>query len=105
RTGVTYVDPLTWGPVSLPGGSHIGLCPGAEPTECLAQSVVQECRWDDTDGDGIADASYVELIGIGCDGTLTPLGTYTEGLAEAYVPVSPVAPPEEEPPTATVVEA
>ncbi|MFJ4702813.1 hypothetical protein ACIP5N_32135 [Streptomyces sp. NPDC088768] len=105
RTGVTYVDPLTWGPVSLPGGSHIGLCPEAEPTECPAQSVVQECRWDDTDGDGIADASYVELIGVGCDGALTPLGTYTEGLAEAYVPVSPVAAPEEEPPVATFVEA
>lgn len=31
RIGVTYVDPLTWGPVAIPGGAHFGLCPEQGP--------------------------------------------------------------------------
>ncbi|WP_199570531.1 hypothetical protein [Streptomyces murinus] len=93
----TGLDGLTpYAPVG-----EVGTC-GAAP--CPAQSVLQECRYDDTDGDGVADTAYVELIGVGCDGTLTPLGTYTEGLAEPYTPVSPVDPPEEGPDPVTLVE-
>ncbi|MBT3161512.1 hypothetical protein HTV80_00085 [Streptomyces sp. Vc74B-19] len=83
-----------------------GVCP-AEQQPCEAQSVLTECRWDDTDGDGIADAAYVELIGVSCDGTLSSLGTYREDLSEPYTPVSPVD-PEEDPqdaPKATFVQA
>lgn len=53
--------------------------------------VLKECRCDDTDGDGIADTAYVELIAVYEDGTLMPLGTYTEDLTGPYTPVSPVA--------------
>jgi hypothetical protein len=95
-TGLDGLTPYT------PAG-EVGTC-GAEAAPCPAQSVLQECRYDDTDGDGAADTAYVELIGVGCDGTLTPLGTYTEGLAGPYTPVAPVDPPEEGPDPVTLVE-
>ncbi|NDK24649.1 hypothetical protein FSY75_09205 [Streptomyces sp. TR1341] len=95
----TGLDGLTpYAPVG-----EVGTC-GADAAPCPAQSVLQECRYDDTDGDGVADTAYVELIGVGCDGALTSLGTYTEGLAEPYTPVSPVDPPEEGPDPVTLVE-
>ncbi|MEU1852931.1 hypothetical protein ABZ499_27610 [Streptomyces sp. NPDC019990] len=59
-------------------------------TPCDVQNVIETCRCDDTDGDGIGDTDYVELLGVSCDGTLTSLGTYTEGLSAPYVPVAPV---------------
>jgi hypothetical protein len=96
ETGLDGLTPYT------PAG-EVGTC-GAEAAPCPAQSVLQECRYDDTDGDGVADTAYVELIGVGCDGALTPLGTYTEGLAGPYTPVSPVDPPEEGPDPVTLVE-
>ncbi|WPR52846.1 hypothetical protein SJI45_19105 [Streptomyces sp. S399] len=148
RTGVSYVDPSTWGPVALPGGTHIGLCPEAEPepdpdvellTLCdVAEdaepvpflrhlvyqpgaaaptvvdtaldgvtsytplgvvgvcdrlepvTVLEECRCDDSDGDGVGDTPYVELIAVYEDGTLQTVGTYAEDLSGPYEPVSPV---------------
>jgi hypothetical protein len=149
RLSVRYVDPLTWGPVAVPGGTHFDLCPegqpdpvpdvevvqlcdlvdGEEPAPflrhlaylpgataptvadtaldgvtpyvltgtagvcsepCAVQAVIEACRCDDTDGDGLPDTGYVELLGVDCDGQLTSLGTYTDGLAEPYAPVSPV---------------
>ncbi|MGW3736669.1 hypothetical protein [Streptomyces sp. NPDC005148] len=62
--------------------------PEAEP--CQVQNVIERCRCDDTDGDGLADTGYVELIGVDCEGTLTSLGTYTDGLTAPYTPVAPV---------------
>ncbi|MFF4146876.1 hypothetical protein ACFY0A_37375 [Streptomyces sp. NPDC001698] len=59
-------------------------------TPCDVQSTHVECRRDDTTGDGEPDTSYVELIGVDCQGQLTSLGTYTEGLTAPYTPVSPV---------------
>lgn len=59
-------------------------------TPCDVQSVIEACRCDDTDGDGIPDVGYVELLGVDCDGQLTSLGTFTDGLTEPYTPVSPV---------------
>ena len=53
-------------------------------------AVLEECRCDDTDGDGQADTSYVALIAVGDDGELTTLGTYTDDLSAPYTPVSPV---------------
>ncbi|WP_030925392.1 hypothetical protein [Streptosporangium amethystogenes] len=52
--------------------------------------MIEACRCDDTDGDGLPDIGYVELLGVDCDGNLTSLGTYTNGLTEPYTPVAPV---------------
>ncbi|WP_406321848.1 hypothetical protein [Streptomyces sp. NBC_00519] len=71
-----------------PSGT-VGVC-GPAPEPCPAQSVFQECRCDDTDGDGIGDTDYVELLAVDCAGTLTSLGTYTEDLSAPYTPVAPV---------------
>ncbi|WTW95399.1 hypothetical protein OG216_19345 [Streptomycetaceae bacterium NBC_01309] len=62
----------------------------AAVTPCDVQNVLQTCRCDDTDGDGIADTDYAELIGVDCDGVLTPLGTYTADLSGPYTPVAPI---------------
>jgi hypothetical protein len=65
-----------------------GTCCPEQP--CPAQSVIKACRCDDTDGDGLPDVSYVELLGLDCTGALTSLGTYADGLTGPYTPVSPV---------------
>ncbi|MEU4406196.1 hypothetical protein AB0F88_16870 [Streptosporangium sp. NPDC023963] len=75
-----------------------GSCCPTEP--CPAKSVIKACRCDDTDGDGIGDTDYVELLGVGCDGSLTSLGTYTEDLSAPYTPVAPVECPVEGAPPA-----
>lgn len=70
-----------------PAGT-IGMCQplGAEQPV----TVLEACRCDDTDGDGIADTSYVELVGVAADGTLTSLGAHTPDLSAPYEPVAPV---------------
>ncbi|MFK0063345.1 hypothetical protein ACIQTN_29470 [Streptomyces werraensis] len=149
RLGVNYVDPLTWGPVPVPGGAHIALCPAEEPepvpdvevvqlcdladgedpvpflrhltytpgasapvvvdtaldgvtpytltgtagacaTDCPVQ-VIQACRCDDSDGDGLADTDYVELLAVDCAGQLSSLGTYLPDLSAPYTPTAPVS--------------
>ncbi|MEW2066645.1 hypothetical protein [Streptomyces sp. NPDC007346] len=147
RTGVNYVDPQTWGPVALPGGTHIGLCPEAEQPEptpdvevvqlcdlidgeppvpflrhlvyfageltptvvdsaldgitpyapagtvgtcSSSEHVVEQCRCDDTDGDGVGDTDYVELLAVDtATGTLTTIGTYLPDYTGPYAPVAP----------------
>jgi hypothetical protein len=69
------------------GGAGGSCCP-EQP--CPAQNVLEACRCDDTDGDGIADTDYVELLAVDCDGALTSLGTYTADLSAPYTPVAPV---------------
>jgi hypothetical protein len=64
----------------------VGTCP--EP--CQARNIVSACRCDDTDGDGIADEEYVELLAVDCAGELTSIGTYTCDLTAPYAPASPV---------------
>ncbi|MGJ3558849.1 hypothetical protein ACR6C2_07670 [Streptomyces sp. INA 01156] len=59
-------------------------------TPCDVQNVIEACRCDDTDGDDLPDVGYVELLAVDCQGEIRSLGTYTEGLAEPYTPVSPV---------------
>jgi hypothetical protein len=60
-------------------------------TPCDVQNVIEACRCDDADGDGIADTDYLELLGVDCEGVLTSLGTYTPDLTAPYTPTSPVA--------------
>ncbi|MFD5788578.1 hypothetical protein ACFWH1_18390 [Streptomyces sp. NPDC127037] len=57
---------------------------------CDANHVIEACRCDDTDGDGIPDTAYVELLAVDCDGNLSSIGTYTAGLTAPYTPVAPV---------------
>jgi hypothetical protein len=59
-------------------------------TPCDVQSVIEACRCDDADGDGIADTDYLELLGVDCEGVLTSLGTYTPDLTAPYTPVAPI---------------
>lgn len=65
-----------------------GSCCPQQP--CPAQSVIEQCRCDDTDGDGLPDVGYVELLAVDCTGAITSVGTYTEGLTGPYTPVAPV---------------
>ncbi|MFI2300167.1 hypothetical protein ACH5AL_15190 [Actinacidiphila glaucinigra] len=77
-------------------GGEVGQCTaggdGSSVTvpPCDANTVIQACRCDDTDGDGLPDVGYVELLAVDCDGNLTSLGTYTDGLTAPYTPVAPV---------------
>jgi hypothetical protein len=57
---------------------------------CQAQTVIEQCRCSDDDGDGIPETGYVELIGVGCDGSLTSLGTYLPDLSAPYTPTAPM---------------
>jgi hypothetical protein len=71
-----------------PAGT-VGVC--APAADDCAQHLREECRWDDTTGDGVGDVQYVELIAVdGCTGALTTLGTYAPGLTGPYEPVAPV---------------
>lgn len=67
-----------------------GSTPEPGPEACPARNVVEACRCDDTDGDGVGDTEYAELLGVDCDGNLTSLGTYLTDLSAPYTPVSPV---------------
>lgn len=64
----------------------VGVC---TPEPCPVQ-VLTETRCDDTDGDGVGDVEYRELLAVACDGTITSLGTYSCDLATAYDPSAPV---------------
>jgi hypothetical protein len=90
RTEQRLTDPTTGDAVELPAGAILATCPDiAEP--CDVRNVLQACRCDDADGDGLADTDYVELIGVDCDGALTPLGTYLPDLSAPYTPVAPIS--------------
>jgi hypothetical protein len=65
----------------------VGMC---QPDECPIRQVIEVERCDDTTGDGMPDISYVELLGVDCQGTVSSLGTYTCTLDAPYTPVSPV---------------
>ncbi|MFF4900436.1 hypothetical protein [Streptomyces sp. NPDC001068] len=91
RLSVNFVDPITWGPVALPGGTHLDVCPPPDTEECATQNVLQACRCDDADGDGIADTDYVELLAVDCTGAVTSLGSYTADLSAPYTPVAPIS--------------
>ncbi|MFI9591202.1 hypothetical protein [Nonomuraea sp. NPDC052265] len=89
---------------------EVGQCEAAGgqccPTEpCPAQNIIEACRCDDSDGDGIGDVDYVELLAVDCAGALTTLGTYTADLTGPYMPASPVECPVEGAPSAYGVQA
>ncbi|KAA9379622.1 hypothetical protein F5972_08170 [Microbispora cellulosiformans] len=100
--GAPYTVTGTAGQCEAAGGA---CCPPPEP-EC-PQHLLHECRWDDTDGDGLGDTTYLELIQVdGCTGALTSLGTYLPDLTAAYTPVAPTAEcPVEGAPQASAVRA
>ncbi|MDQ0962047.1 hypothetical protein QFZ66_005925 [Streptomyces sp. B4I13] len=83
--GTPYTVTGEAGQCTAAGG---GSCCPADP--CPAQNVIEACRCDDTDGDGVGDADYVELLAVDCTGALTSLGTYTADLSAPYTPVAPV---------------
>ncbi|MBL0777840.1 hypothetical protein G6541_11070 [Streptomyces albidoflavus] len=86
----TSLDGVT--PYAITG--TVGVCPQEEA--CPSRNVLSACRWDDTDGNGIADQEYVELLAVDCDGVLSSVGTYTCDLAEPYTPVAPAPAPDTE---------
>jgi hypothetical protein len=65
-----------------------GQCCPDQP--CPAHTVIEACRCDDADGDGVGEVGYVELLAVDCLGNLTSLGTYAADLTEPYTPVAPV---------------
>ncbi|WP_328427909.1 hypothetical protein [Streptomyces sp. NBC_00443] len=77
------LDGATYFPTGTPR-----LCQ-AEP-DCPAQSVLEQCRCDDADGDGAADTDYVELLAVDCAGAVTSLGTYLPDYSAPYAPVAPI---------------
>ncbi|MFC8332730.1 hypothetical protein [Streptomyces olivaceus] len=94
-TVASVSDTLLDGATEYTPAGTVGACRDqADP--CSARNVLSACRWDDTDGDGLADTEYVELLAVDCDGLLTPAGAYTCDLSAEYTPVSPVPPPQED---------
>ncbi|WP_405961285.1 hypothetical protein OG235_37125 [Streptomyces sp. NBC_00024] len=74
---------------------EVGHCSGdggeaATVSPCDVQNVIEACRCDDTDGDGVGDIDYVELLAVDCDGALTSIGTYIADLSAPYTPVAPI---------------
>lgn len=87
---VSTADTTLDGVPYTPGGD-VTACAPSQPA--CQQHLLEECRWDDTDSDGIGDTEYVELIAVdGCTGALSTLGTYTTDLTEPYDPVAPGSP-------------
>jgi hypothetical protein len=68
--------------------SGAGSCCPQPP--CPAQSVLEQCRCDDQDGDGIPETGYVELLAVDCTGTVTSVGTYLPDYSAPYTPVAPM---------------
>ncbi|MEZ3180801.1 hypothetical protein KYY02_19535 [Streptomyces pimonensis] len=84
------VDAVTGGPIAIPGGATIGVCPAPEP---CARQLLERCGCDDTDGDGVGDVKYTELWAVDpCNGEPPVLlGAYQDGdLTQPYTPVAPV---------------
>lgn len=77
-TGLDGFTPYT------PAG-EVSIC-SPEP----APYTTQVCRCDDTDGDGIGDTDYVEVVEIDADGAMTTVGTYNADMSAPYEPVNPV---------------
>ncbi|MFD9422301.1 MULTISPECIES: hypothetical protein [unclassified Streptomyces] len=85
-TAPTVLDTLLDGTTPYTVAGAVGAC----DSPCRAH-VVEACRWDDTDGDGVGDVRYVELVSVdGCTGVLTPVGTYLPDMTGPYEPVAPV---------------
>ncbi|MFD5570472.1 hypothetical protein [Streptomyces cadmiisoli] len=72
----------------------VGLCTvTATAADSCTSQILERCGCDDTNGDGIADASYTELWAVDpCSGEdPVLLGTFLDGdLSQPYTPVAPV---------------
>ncbi|MFF0092682.1 hypothetical protein ACFYSF_22350 [Streptomyces canus] len=83
--GVTpYVVQGDVGACSADGGTAGAVTP------CDVQNVIEACRCDDADGDGIPETGYVELLAVDCTGALSSVGTYLPDYSAPYTPVSPM---------------
>ncbi|AIV35615.1 hypothetical protein [Streptomyces sp. CCM_MD2014] len=87
-TAPAVLDTLLDGATPYTPAGEVGTC--APEEECPSRNMLSACRCDDTDGDGVADTGYVELLAVDCEGVLTSVGTYTEDLSAPYTPVAPV---------------
>ncbi|HLL37372.1 MAG TPA: hypothetical protein VK545_26565, partial [Streptomyces sp.] len=84
------VDAVTGGPVAIPGGATLGVCPDAAPS---GRQIIERCGCDDADGDGVGEVRYIELWSVDPDGAEDPqlIGTYEDGdFTLPYTPVAPV---------------
>ncbi|WP_158677817.1 hypothetical protein [Streptomyces sp. SPB074] len=94
-TAVSAIDTALDGSTPYTASGTVGVCGPApdeeSPGEDCTEFLHEECRWDDTDGDGVGDVPYVELIAVdACTGALSTVGTYAPGLTGPYEPVAPV---------------
>lgn len=89
-TAPTVLDTLLDGATPYAPAGEVGTCEPTPEEECPSRNTLSACRCDDTDGDGVADTGYVELLAVDCEGVLTSVGTYTEDLSAPYTPVAPV---------------
>ncbi|MGX1301339.1 hypothetical protein RKD35_002827 [Streptomyces albogriseolus] len=86
---VTDVVDLTLdGALYTPVPGTVGQCQ-PEP-DCPAQSVLEVCKCDDADGDGIPETGYVELVAVDCAGVTSSVGTYLPDYSAPYNPVAPL---------------
>jgi hypothetical protein len=65
-----------------------GSCCPQQP--CPTQNVLEVCKCDDADGDGVPEVGYVELVAVDCQGAVTSVGTYLPDLSAPYTPVAPM---------------
>lgn len=102
---VVAVDTALDGVTPYVAVGEVGTCAGGESSAAPpAAHVLEACRWDDTDDDGVADTAYVELLSVDpITGELTPIGTYTEDLSAPYTPTSPAPEPDDPGPDPVVV--
>lgn len=74
--------------------STAGAYLSTQPTSiCLPSSAGKieiVCRCDDTDGDGVGEVSYKEIVKIDDAGTVTVLATYNRTMTAVYTPISPI---------------
>jgi hypothetical protein len=87
----TTLDGTTYNLTGEPGqctATGGGSCCEEQP--CPAQSVLEVCRCDDADGDGIPEVGFVELVAVDCAGTVSSVGTYLPDYSAPYAPVAPM---------------
>ncbi|GAA3172677.1 hypothetical protein [Nonomuraea salmonea] len=88
------VDTALDGSTAYTPSGQVGVCgPAASDpgSQVCPSRIVERCRCDDADGDGIAEVTYTELLLIdGCTGEIKSVGTYTADLSAAYTAVAPM---------------
>jgi hypothetical protein len=85
---VTAVVNLTLAGATYAPVGTVGQC--QQEPDCPAQTVLEACRCDDADGDGVPETGYVELLAVDCAGAMTSVGTYLPDYSAPYIPVAPL---------------